>query len=749
MKYAKIIVDISHVNLDRAFDYGIPAEWEEKAVVGALVEIPFGRGDLKRRGYIVRLCEEPDFDKTKIKSILRVVEEGIVMESHLIALAYWMHEQYGSALNDALRTVLPVREKVKQKEKKQIVLAVSSGEGEAALLTFRKKSYRARIRLMQELIENKILDYGLVTDKLNISLPTLRGLEKLGLIRIESQTVYRNPVRERQALRSRVELNPMQRAAAEDILSEYRSGKRGVYLIHGITGSGKTEVYMEVMEQVIETGKQVIFLIPEIALTYQMVLRFYKRFGDRISIINSRLSKGEKYDQFQRARNAEIDIMIGPRSALFTPFPNLGLIVIDEEHEGSYKSENPPKYHAREVAEERARLLGASVILGSATPSLESYEKARQGIYKLYRLDARAGEGTLPHVWIVDLREELKEKNKSIFSRKLKNLIEDRLEKRQQIMLFLNRRGYAGFVSCRSCGHVLQCPHCSVSLTSHSIGQNKNGKLVCHYCGYEIPFPDKCPECGSPYVAAFGLGTQKVEELAGREFPGARILRMDLDTTSGKEGHRKILEAFANQEADILIGTQMIVKGHDFPDVTLVGILAADLSLYGSDFRCSERTFQLLAQAGGRAGRGQKAGEVVIQTYNPEHYSIQAAANHNYEQFYEEEIRFRQLLGYPPAGNMLVILMTSREEGAAAQFSELLAKKILEFSARRGYEDLAVIGPSWASVGRVNDIWRRVLYLKHRDYGCLVEIKNELEHVIQTEPVDVKVQFDFNPMISY
>jgi primosomal protein N' (replication factor Y) len=343
---------------------------------------------------------------------------------------------------------------------------------------------------------------------------------------------------------------------------------------------------------VIKEGKQVIMLIPEIALTYQTVMRFYNRFGDRISILNSRLSNGERYDQYERAKNGEIDIMIGPRSALFTPFMNLGLIIMDEEHEGSYKSESPPKYHARDVAIKRASLTNSSVILGSATPAIESYKNAIEGSYKLYTLPSRVGTRRMPKIWVEDLREELKKRNKSIFSTRLKELMEDRLRKKEQIMLFINRRGYAGFVSCRSCGHVMKCKHCDISLTSHN-----NGTLVCHYCSYEEATPNTCPACGSKYIAAFGTGTQKVEEMVKKEFPFARVLRMDTDTTKAKDGHEKILSAFSNGEADILVGTQMIVKGHDFPRVTLVGILAADLSLYASDYRASERTYQLLAQA--------------------------------------------------------------------------------------------------------------------------------------------------------
>ncbi len=518
-------------------------------------------------------------------------------------------------------------------------------------------------------------------------------------------------------------------------------------MIHGVTGSGKTEVYLDIISAVIRQGKKVIMLIPEIVLTYQTVMRFYKRFGSRISIMNSRLSQGERYDQYLRAKNGDIDVMIGPRSALFTPFKDLGLIIIDEEHEGSYKSENPPKYHARETAVKRGELSGASVILGSATPSLESYAKAIQGIYKLFTLPCRNGEGRMPKIWVEDLREELKNKNISVFSVHLRDLMEDRLRKNEQIMLFINRRGYAGFVSCRSCGHVMKCPHCDVSLTAHN-----NGTLVCHYCGHEESIPAKCPSCGSKYIAAFGTGTQKVEELVKKEFAGARVLRMDTDTTKTKDGHEKILAAFANQEADILVGTQMIVKGHDFPMVTLVGIMAADLSLYAADYRAAERTYQLLAQAAGRAGRGRLPGEVVIQTYQPEHYSIVAASNDDYVGFYKQEMNYRSLLKYPPAAHILAILIASKEESKAILASRLLNGASKEWAnAEQIAEETVIIGPAAAVLSKANDIYRYMIYVKQPDYECLIHLKNYLEGFVNySEHFNgCNIQFDFNPMSSY
>ena len=481
-------------------------------------------------------------------------------------------------------------------------------------------------------------------------------------------------------------------------------------------------------------------LIPEIALTYQTVLRFYRQFGDRVSVMNSKLTPAEKADQFERARQNDIDVIIGPRSALFTPFPNLGLIIIDEEHESSYKSETMPKYHAREVGEEIARMNGAGIILGSATPSVNSYYRAKKGELRLFQMTKRLTGGQLPAVSVVDLREELRAGNRSIFSMELQEHIRHRLEEKEQIMLFLNRRGYAGFVSCRACGEVIQCPHCDVSLSEHY-----GGKLVCHYCGYEQPKVTKCPKCGSKYVSGFRAGTEQVEMSVQKMFPQARVLRMDADVTKQKDSYEKILSAFSNQEADILIGTQMIVKGHDFPNVTLVGILAADMSLSVADYRAGERTFQLLTQAAGRAGRGVKPGQVVIQTYQPEHYSIVHAANQDYIGFYEEEILYREFLSYPPVGHMMAVQIMSPHEKNCGQ----LAKNCAEL-LRRYQENIVVIGPAAAAIGKVNDVYRFVFYCKSNEMQNLIDAKDKIElYIKRLGKIREMVYFDFDPVNAF
>ena len=537
------------------------------------------------------------------------------------------------------------------------------------------------------------------------------------MLSIESEQVYRNPIQNRKQQVKDICYTDEQKNAIECFWGDYQKQQYGTYLIHGVTGSGKTEVYMEMIARVAAKGRQAIVLIPEIALTFQTVMRFYRRFGDRVSIMNSRLSAGERYDQMMRAKAGEIDVMIGPRSALFTPFPNLGLIVIDEEHENTYKSEQIPRYHARETAIARAKLEQASVILGSATPSVEAMYRAKHGEYKLLELHKRSGNQEMAQVHVVDLRKELRDGNRSILSRKLQQMIADRLQKKEQIMLFLNRRGYAGFISCRECGFVVKCPHCDVSLSYH-----RNGKMVCHYCGYEQERVQICPECGSRHIGEFKAGTQQIEEVVKKHFPEARVLRMDLDTTRSKDGHEKILAAFANEEADILVGTQMIVKGHDFPNVTLVGILAADMSLYSNDYRAGERTFQLLTQAAGRAGRGAKKGEALIQTYSPDHYAIVTAAAQDYEAFYEEEIHYRELMGYPPVDNLLAILVSCEKEALL----ETGCKYLKEFAVRiSGAEEVAIIGPASPGIGKINDVYRKVLYLKTEKYDTLIKMKNK------------------------
>lgn len=738
-QYADIIVDISIEKLDKPFQYRVPERFRDMLEPGMCVKIPFGAGNRIIKGYVIGIGGECKFAPDRIKDIVEIPDKDVEIPDKMIALAAWMRKNYGSTMIQALKTVLPAKRSFGKKEIRYVETLVGREELTSFLGESLRKKQSAKARLLQTLLDQQPglpIPYGWITAKLNVSAATLGSLEKAGVIKIVSTQHYRNPVRiDRDDAHHNKKLSVAQQMIVDEVVRDFDAGVRKTYLIHGITGSGKTEVYMELIDSFLERGKQAVVLIPEIALTYQTLIRFYSRFGDRVSVMNSSLSPGEKYDQCERAKRGEIDVIIGPRSALFTPFPNIGLIVIDEEHEGSYKSEASPKYHARETAMEVARLHGASVVLGSATPSLDSYYRAMKGEYGFFKLKERLTGGTLPNVHTIDLREELRKGNRSIFSIKLQELLEDRLKKGQQSMLFLNRRGYAGFVSCRACGEVVKCPHCDVSMSEH-----RNGRLMCHYCGYSKPKPSVCPKCGSKYILGFRAGTQQIEEKLKEIFPDVRTLRMDGDTTKTKDSYDKILSSFADGAADVLIGTQMIVKGHDFPNVTLVGILAADLSLNSADYRSGERTFQLLTQAAGRAGRGSVAGEAVIQTYQPEHYAVVKAAAQDYEGFYQEEILYRELGGYPPVSHMLAVQIFARGE----KEGELLARRLADEVKGAG---MHVLGPAPASIGKINDIYRFVFYIKDNEYMSLVRVKDRLEELLDVMQLkNENVQFDFDPM---
>lgn len=756
--YAQIIIDISHGRLDRPFTYRIPEALQNNLCLGSLVVVPFGKGDTKRKGYVIGFSNSCEYPDGRLKEIESIASGGTdVTGDNAVRLALWMKQRYGSTMAVALRTVLTSRKQAKPCEHRSIHLLLSKDDAEKKRHEFAMKHQVARERLLRELMEAPDQPYSLIIQKLHVTAPVIAALKKQGILEVRTETFLRNPVSIEKREEAGILLSPEQRAISEGVLRDFEALQEGkniprVSLIHGITGSGKTEVYIAVIEEIVKRGRQAIMLIPEISLTYQTLMRFYRHFGDRVSVMNSTLSESEKSDQFERARRGEIDVIIGPRSALFTPFPRIGAIIMDEEHESSYKNESMPKYHTREVAEKIASMQNGVVVLGSATPSLESYYQAKEGKYRLYELSRRLTGGTLPSVEIMDLREELRAGNHSILSRRLSELVSDRLAKGQQTMLFLNRRGFSGFVSCRSCGFVPKCPHCSVSLSLH-----RGGRLLCHYCGYEEPMPDKCPECGSPYISGFHAGTEQAESFLSGQFPKARILRMDADTTRTKGSYEKILSSFANEEADILIGTQMIVKGHDFPNVTLVGILLADQSLNASDYRSAERTFQLLTQAAGRAGRGKYPGDVVIQTYEPEHYSIVHAAHQNYEEFYREEMVYRKLLRYPPAEHLLAIQIISRSEEHASLFAHKTRALLEQLTAtvRENNPDrLLFIGPAPAVLEKLRDEYRYVIYVKSPDYDTLIVCKDGVEAAAEraakaSREMDTMFQFDFDPINAF
>ncbi|MDO4961994.1 MAG: primosomal protein N' [Eubacteriales bacterium] len=675
MKYARIIIDISAEQIDRAFTYRIPEELKEKIAPGTRVQVPFGASGRKRKGIVIGLTDTADFDEDKIKEIAGLLPKGLDAESELIELAAFLANEYGCTMNQALMTVLPIKTEVRRNSRRRDAVEQISGP--------------------------------------------LTEPEKL-------------------------ELNADQLRVCNEVMKD--PGRTS--LLYGITGSGKTRVYMELIRRCQAEGKKSIVLIPEISLTYQIVTELTKYFGQKIAVMHSKLSRGEKYDQYKKALSGEIDVCVGPRSALFTPFKDLGLIIIDEEHERTYQSETSPRYDVREAAIFRAKQTGAKLLMGSATPSLESYKKALNGTYDLHVLKTRAHPGAkLPKIHVADMRRELELGNRSIFSAELKELIDDRLGKHEQIMLFLNRRGYAGFVSCRSCGRVIKCPHCDVSLTAHNTwyvdprtGQKQAALLSCHYCGYTTSMPASCPDCGSRFIAPFGTGTQKLEQACRNTFPGARILRMDADTTSAKHSYENILSAFKAHKADILIGTQMIVKGHDFENVTLVGIVAADLSLNTSDYNASERTYQLITQAAGRSGRGELSGDVVIQSYDPSHYAISCAAERDYEAFYEREMSYRRLLNYPPETFMMFVRLKSEDEEAVNAAADL-AVSLLQKYESCGTE---IIGPCSENIYKINDNYRKIIYIKNCSHDIIMRMRTELSDAVNESFSQKKVYTVFD-----
>ena len=577
---------------------------------------------------------------------------------------------------------------------------------------------------------------------LGISSSVIKSLVDKGILYESMQEVYRDPYQDRIFEHTEpLQLTEEQSVAIKPILQTIEEKRHDVFLLYGITGSGKTEVYMQSIQKVLEEGREGIVLVPEISLTPQMVNRFKGRFGDEVAVLHSGLSIGEKYDEWRKIQRKEVRVAVGARSAIFAPFENLGIIIIDEEHETSYKQEDNPRYHARDVAIERARTHNCPVILGSATPSLETFARAKKGVYQLLTLSKRMNDQSLPTVDIVDMREELREGNRTMFSRVLYDKLQDRLMKKEQTVLFLNKRGHSSFVMCRDCGYVIQCPNCDISLTYHRYQQ----QMKCHYCGYEAVVPTICPECTSEHIRYFGTGTQKVEEELGKIFPEARVIRMDVDTTSRKGSHEKLLTAFEEGKADILLGTQMIAKGLDFPNITLVGVLSADTMLHLPDFRSSEKTFQLLTQVSGRAGRHELAGEVVIQTYSPEHYSIELASQQDFDQFYQKEMMIRKIHQYPPFYYLALITVSHEELMKVVDVTE----KISVTLSSRLSKGAHILGPVACPIPRINNKYRYQCIVKYKKEPKLTQtLKMILDHYQQDiHRTGLQISIDKNPYI--
>lgn len=734
MDYADIIIDISHERLDRSFQYRIPEELKPLVHIGSVVAVPFGQGKRARQGFVVGLSDEPKIEEEKIRNIAGVNEKKVPVESQLIELASWMRQHYGGTLTQGLSTVLPVKKRVQRRSKSPTKRLSGSDGVQGKTASTDEQSQPAfdkanSVDTDKQAVSNELSDGEF--RPISIEAKSESTLQKYGVVNSPLVAGNATPA-----------LNIAQQYVVGAFRKDYENGIRKHYLLFGVTGSGKTRVYLEMIETVLTEGKSVIVLIPEIALTKQNIERFSARFGDKVAVLHSRLSDGERYEVYERVKQGDIRIVLGPRSALFVPFSDIGLIVVDEEHETSYKSEQVPKYHAREVALQRAKMAGASVVLGSATPSVDSMLRVKYGEYQLLFLPERVESRPLPETTIVDMRDELKSGNRSMISSLLREKIADRLERHEQILLFLNRRGMAGFVSCRSCGHVIKCPHCDVSLHQH-----RDGILRCHYCGHKEPQPKTCPECGSKYIGGFRAGTQSVENLLQKLYPQAKVVRMDADSTKHKGDHDRILSQFSAHKADILLGTQMIVKGHDFSDVTLVGILAADLSLHGGDYTGSERTFDLLVQAGGRAGRGNRPGEVIVQTYQPDHYAITMAAKADVRGFSERELAYRELLRYPPVAHILLVQILSADE----QEGRLAAREIHTVVTKEKGKKLSIAEPAEAMIAKIKDRYRFAVYVKAAEYEALVGVKDVIETETREEAFaerfpHTRIFFDFDPL---
>lgn len=720
--YAGVIVDVKADAVDRIFTYRIPSGLAVE--IGHRVLVPFGPRKLE--GYVIKKVLEPDIPAHRVRDILRVLDDEPVILPSLLELAFWMKKTYHGLLSEALQYMLPPgvrygRERVGAKVQ-QVVRLLDPDPKLSPRAT-------AQRRIVEALKCKEFLYAADLVKQTGASYQALSALAEKGIINISEAQIERRAEWDEIQFHPPPTLTAAQSQACQGILEEMTLDRRPV-LLHGVTGSGKTEVYLQVIGEVLGRGKEALVLVPEIALTPQTVSRFGSRFGDYIAVLHSGLSDGERHDEWWRIFRGEAKVVIGARSAVFAPLRNLGLIVIDEEHEGTYKqSEGSVRYHTRAVAEKRAELVGAQLVLGSATPAVESYHKAVSGQYRLLTLPDRVENRPLPDVELVDMRSEFEQGNRSILSNSLRGALEGVLARGEQAIILLNRRGFSSFVLCRECGHVMECENCSVSLTYHQTDQ----KLHCHYCTARHDLPKKCPKCASPYLRQFGVGTEQVQAYLREQFPEARVSRMDADTTGRKGAHRAILKKVATRQTDILIGTQMVAKGLDFPYVTLVGVLSADLTLNLPDIRSSERTFQLLTQVAGRAGRGTLPGRVVIQCYDPGHFAIEAAQNHDYLAFFRQEISFRRQMDYPPFAQLLRIILTGPEKETAEH-----AHKVATYLRTKGVGRDQLFGPSPAPISKIKG--------RHR---WQVIVKGDLGHLfaeLPLAPSDVYVAIDVDPL---
>ncbi len=743
---AQVVLNNKEQNIDKVFDYAVPEKIEGLVTVGMRVTVPFGRGNRCVEGIVVEVKSESDYEK--LKEITSVKGKEPVCEPEILKLCLWVSRKYFCSLYQAIKLAAPpgMSSGVHGKSIKTATLKLGREAAFGIAGALRDKGAVAQAKVIEALLMSETLPFSKLVREKGGTYDAIKALEKKGYIYTDSEQIERTVYDETKYEKTVAYTpTPEQKTVIDYLEKAIDEERKEDILLRGVTGSGKTEVFLQAIDKVIKKGKKAIMLVPEISLTPQMVQRFVSRFGNSVAVIHSALSSGERFDQWNKIRNGEVKVVVGARSAIFAPFRNIGIIILDEEHENSYKSETSPRYHAIDVAQKRAEMENCIMLLASATPAVSEYYKAKTGEYTLFEMTKRYNEGKMPEVDIVDMRGELfQKKNLSPISTKLQTEIQKNLETGEKTILFLNRRGYSTFVSCRECGEVVNCPDCSIAMTYHK------GKdlLSCHYCGYTQRNVTECPACGSSYVKYFGTGTQKIEEELKKLFPSIRVLRMDTDTTSQKGGHEKILEEFSKGEADVLLGTQMVTKGLDFHDVTLVGVLAADTSLAVDDFRANERGFSLFTQVCGRAGRGALAGRAVIQTYQPNNSTIRLAKNHNYTAFYENEIIQRKRLNYPPFCDIIYIMVTGEDEQAVKAIAEA-AGKTLDGYMRKDDNLFAKVGPSPAPIAKIKNNYRYRILVKCKDTEKANLMLREIYEAYEKNKGDVYLAIDINPVSTY
>lgn len=728
--YAEIILNTEALEIDRPFTYLVTEALNDIIKIGQIVKVPFGAKNRTIEGFVLGIKKEDEVNiDYKIKKISSITTKEPIVTKKDLELINFLRERYLCRYIDAFRLLIPVGIMKGAKNKSKNVVIFKNGD-------ISKIKNSEGYKDILDFIENNSGKYNKseLTNKFNISTYKLNKLIENGLLETGEEIIYRYNTKSYEFDKQK-KLTDEQNNAIEVI----NNSSEKVFLLKGVTGSGKTEIYMRLVEKALVEGKSAIILVPEISLTPQMIERFKGRFGTDVALFHSKLSDGERFDEWYRVKAGKVRLVVGARSAIFLPAKNLGLIIIDEEHENTYKSDQNPKYQTKEVAEFISELYGCKVILGSATPTIDNYYRALSGEIKLVELKNRVDNKPMPTMEIVDMREELKNSNKSLFSRSLFDNINNTLKRGEQVILFLNRRGFSTFVSCRGCGYVFKCEDCDISMTYH-----KNGFLVCHYCGKTKKESKECPKCQSKYVKFFGAGTERVEEEVRKYFTNARVIRMDVDTTRGKDSHEKIYNSFKKGEGDILIGTQMISKGLDFPNVTLVGVLAADMSINIPDYRSAERSFQIITQVGGRAGRGSKEGKVIIQTYTPEHYSLKYAVRYDYEGFYDKEFAIRGLMKYPPFGKILLINCTSKNETLLKTFMGDIDNKLKNIV--KSEYDLELLGPIPCIISKIRENYRWQIIIKG-DFtlNFAKNVKDILYDANKNVYNDIRMSIDINP----